>query len=75
MKVIIKEKQEADETLDCVGLSLGAIFQGNIGGHVGTFLKTYNSIVSLEDPRLVWDNWPTVKNYRKVKSATLEITI
>jgi len=41
----------------------GTVFDGNIGGHSGPFLRSYDRIISLENPDYTWDLGGPVVNY------------
>lgn len=73
MKILTNEVPGGD--VDTVTIEIGQLFQGKIGTISGTFLKTYDEIVLLDDPQKVWRIWPDVSNYRPVKSATLSVEV
>jgi len=61
-------------------ISVGTVFKGLVGkAHRGVFLRTYEGVVSLDDPNQVWtgrytrNEFPAVLDYREV-SARLVLT-
>ncbi len=51
-------------------VEVGTVFTGKVGDVRSTFLKAYNSIVCLEDPKHIWTSGnPIIADYKEVNAV------
>jgi len=77
MEIIRNKKCVARVDVSTDKIPIGTVFTGKIGGYDDeVFLRTYNKIVSLNDPGAQWEadngyNSPTVRGFKKVTAKLI----
>ena len=54
MKITRNESRGCLTAVQGYSIPIGTVFDGQIGSHCGPFLRTYDEIVNLEQPRHTW---------------------
>jgi len=69
---IINEEDAVPNDMSAMMIPIGSVFTGKIGQHKGTFLRTFDGVVHLEEPNNTWG--PDVRTHNVVfHDATLHI--
>ena len=65
MKVIYDPMLQRTTAIQVREISIGSVFTGQIGeSHTGLFVRTFDGIVSLDDPAKTWGSRTlTIKDY------------